>query len=165
VGKPLLGPPEILRIPAEGPPINVGRLDDDTQYLKFGFNEMTPHDTTKLPKEYLRQEIGVLHLFDSEGTHLCSEARLGHFNFDWDEDDWAWAELREMFGALWSKNRQKCDIFVKPFSVILNGVTHGLIYQAIQPEPDVNCPVFESVMLDPAHVMFHPPWDSGQWST
>jgi hypothetical protein len=82
----------------------------------------------------------------------------------WDEAcDNAWTQLQEMFAHLGPKNPRRCDINVKTFSVVLDGITHGLVYQAIQPEEDG--PVFEFVMLEPRDVMFHPPWDSGQWST
>ena len=64
----------------------------------------------------------------------------------WDE---AWrqgaeAQVRELFAPLRSKSPHRCDIYVKPFFCgHFDGVTHGLIYEAIQPEE--GGPVFESV--------------------
>jgi hypothetical protein len=68
-----------------------------------------------------------------------------------------------MFTPYRGKSPKRCDIFVKPFSVVIDGVTHGLVYRATQPEE--GGPVFEGVFLEPRDVMFHPPWESGEWST
>jgi predicted nucleic acid-binding protein len=75
----------------------------------------------------------------------------------------AHAEVRKMFDPYRNKNPKRSDILVKLFSIVLDGITHGLIYEKVRPEE--NGPEFEWVMLRPRDVMFHPPWDSGQWST
>ena len=49
------------------------------------------------------------------------------------------------------------------FSVVLDGVTHGLYYEHhVEPEEDDEG---EWVMLEPRDIMFHPPCDSGEYST
>jgi hypothetical protein len=107
----------------------------------------------------------VLHLFDADGNHLGSEARIG--GFDVEDPDKAChkaaLQLREMFTPVRGKNPKRCDIYVKPFSGVLDGVSHSLLYEANQPEEDG--PVFEYVTLEPLDIMFHPPWDSGEWSS
>ena len=146
----------------------MGRLGNGTQYMAFVTGAVPDGYVFNLDNKDWRKVkhwLGVLHLFDIEGKHLRSEVRLGGFDIEgWDEAcDKAWAEVHEMFTPLRSEAPKRCDIYVKPFSVVLDGVTHGLLYQAIQPEE--GGPVFESVMLEPRDVMFHPPWESGEWST
>jgi hypothetical protein len=96
---------------------------------------------------------------------LSSEAKLGGFDIE-DRDvagTKAWAELDKMLAQLKAKSPKLGDIWVKQFAVKIDGVTHSLLYEANQPEDDG--PVFESVMLEPHDIMFHPPWDSGEYST
>lgn len=164
----LFGPPDTLRIPAEGPIEFVGRLEDGTQYMTFITGAVPDGCLFNLDNEDWRKVkswIGVLHLFDAEGNHLRSEARLGGYDIEgWDKAcDKAWAQVREMFAPFRSKNPRRCDILVKPFSVAQDGITHGLVYETFKAEEEGR--VVEWVMLHPRDVMFHPPWDSGEWST
>ena len=166
--QPLFGPPKTFRIPAEGPIEYVGRLNDGTQYMAFV--------TGAFPDDYILNSdnddwqkvkcwIAVLHLFDSDGNHVKSEVRLGGFDIEGREvaGEKACEEVHAMFTPYRSKFLKRCDIFVKLFSLVIDGITHGLVYRATQPE---ECgPVFEGVFLEPRDVMFHPPWDSGEWST
>jgi hypothetical protein len=169
MGKLLLGRPEKLRIPAEGPIDFVGQLDDGTQYMTFVTGAVPDGFTFNLNDDDWRKVkswIAVLHLFDADGKHLQSEVKHGAYDIEggWDTaGKKADAELRTMFAPFRRKNPKRCDIHVRLFSVVLDGITHGLIYETEQPE---DCgPVFEWVMLLPRDVMFHPPWDSGEWST
>jgi hypothetical protein len=52
---------------------------------------------------------------------------------------------------------------LKWFSVVLDGVTHGL-FDGHHLDPDED---YEGkwVMPEPRDIMFHPPWDSGEYST
>jgi hypothetical protein len=164
----LFGPPGKLRIPAEGPIEYVGRLDDGTQYMTFITGALPDDYASNLyNKDWQRVKtwIGVLHLFDSDGNHESSEARLGGYDIEgWDEAcNKAWAAVHTMFAPFRNKHSERCDIYVRPFALVLDGITHGLVYRATQPEE--NGPVFEGVFLEPRDVMFHPPWDSGEWST
>ena len=105
-----------------------------------------------------------MHLFDADGNHLKSEARHAPYDIEgWDAAcEKAEAERSAMFIPWRGKKPQRCDISVKLFSVVIDGIAHGLICRAEQPEEDGT--VFEGVFLEPRDVMFHPPWDSGQWS-
>ncbi len=163
--QPLFGPPERLRIPAEGPIDYVGRLEDGTQYMSFVTGAWPDDYRFNEDWRKVKSWIGVLHPFDAEGNHLKSEARHGGYDIEgWDAAcEKAWAEVHAMLTPHRSKIPKRYDIFVKPFSLVINGITHGLVYQVTQ--SDENGPVYEGVFLEPSDVMFHPPWDSGEWST
>lgn len=161
----LFGPPDKLRIPREGPVDYVGRLEDGTQYMAFVSGAFPDGYVMNQEWRKVKEWLGVVHLFDAEGNHLRSDARLGGHDIDgWEEAcNRAWEQVHQMFTPLRTRNPQPGDIFVRPFSVVLGGVTHALRYQVDQYEE--GGPVFESVMLDPKDIMFHPPWDSGEWSS
>ena len=168
VGNSLYGPPEKLRIPEEGPVSYVGRMNDGTQYMSFISGAFPDDYRVNSDNEdwcKVKSWIGVLHLFGAEGNHLKSEARHGGYDIEgWDEGcDKAWAQVHAMFDPYRANWLKRCDIFVKPFSLVIDGITHGLVYRAT--EPDANGNVYEGVFLEPRDVIFHPPWDSGEWST
>jgi hypothetical protein len=136
-------------------------LSDGTQYL--GFVPPNGH-LFNLDNEDWRKVkswTAVLHLFDAKGNHLKSEAR--HRDYDIEGRDAAcgkaWAEVHAMFTPYYANEPKGCDIFVKSFSVVLDGITHSLLYRATQAEEGDR--VFEGVFLEPLGVMFHPPWDNG----
>jgi hypothetical protein len=168
VDQPILGPPKRLRIPADGPIEFVGRLEDGTQYMTFITGAVPDGFRFDLDNEDWRKVkcwIGVLHLFDPDGNHLRTEAIHGGYDTEGRDaaSEKAGEELRKILAPFREKNPTQCDIHVKLFSVVLDGITHGLIYGVGQPEEDG--PTFEWVMLEPRDVMFHPSWDSGEWST
>jgi hypothetical protein len=107
----------------------------------------------------------VLHLFDADGNHLSSEARLGGYDVEGRDvaGDQAWSELDTMLARLAPGKPQLCDIWVKQFCTVIDGITHSMHYETFKGEEDG--PVFECVMLEPRDIMFHPPWDSGEYST
>jgi formate hydrogenlyase regulatory protein HycA len=74
------------------------------------------------------------------------------------------AKLEEMIAGLGEV--EFCDIRVKPFRVTVGKVVHGLIYECVDAE-DSDDPgsTHEYVLLEPNDIMFHPPWDSGEYST
>jgi hypothetical protein len=173
VSEKLIGPPDTLRIPYEGLECArfncVGRCADGRQFMAFV--------TGAFPDDYDWQRIcdphnndwqtdkrwlAVFHLFDAEGHHVGSEARLGGYDSEgWEiAGDKARAELEKMLSHL-GPDVTMCDIYVKPFSVVIDGVTHGLSYNHFA-EGDFEC---ESMMLEPRDIMFHPPWESGEYST
>ena len=168
MAKALLGPPTKLHVPGEGPISYVGRLNDGTQYMTFVTGAVPDGYVFNLDNEDWRKVkswIGVLHLFDGEGNYLQSEARHGGYDMEgWDKAcAKADAEVHAMFTPYRAQGPKRCDIFVKLFSVVINGITHGLVYRAWEAEE--GGPKFEGVFLEPRDVMFHPPWDSGEWST
>jgi hypothetical protein len=57
-------------------------------------------------------------------------------------------------------NPKPGDINVKLFSVKVDEVTYGLIYE--EADEEKYC---EYVMLEPNDIIFQEPWDSGNYST
>jgi hypothetical protein len=54
---------------------------------------------------------------------------------------------------------------VRLFSVEIDGITHGLFYEQSEEELKQDEKNSEWVMLEPQDIMFHPPWDSSEYST
>ncbi len=158
-----------LRIPAKDGPIDIiGQLDDGTQIMAYVTGAFPDgyrinHDNEEWRK--VKRWLGVMHLFDARGNHVRSNVRMGGLDIEgWNQAaDKAWMYVREMLSLLQEHKPHSADIRVRLFSLSIDGITHGLIYRADQPEP--NGPVFEFVMLEPLDIMFHPPWDSGEWSS
>src|SRR5262249_45815035 len=158
VGKALIGPPDLLRIPLdEGRFDCVGRLDDGTQFMAFGtgcFPDRYVINPGNDDWQKIKRWIAVLHLFDADGNHLHSEARLGGYDIEGWEEAWGKVdvELRKLLAPLRKKNPQLCDIYIKLFSVVVDGVTHGLFYtHHVEPEENFET---EWVMLEPRDIMF-----------
>jgi len=110
----------------------------------------------------------VIHRFDADGTHIGSDTRVGGFDIEGREvaGDKAIAQLRDMFGEMVSEGQPEfCDVWVRPFAVEIDGVTHGLFYEHYVEEQGGERYEDEYVMLEPRDIMFHPPWDSGSYST
>jgi hypothetical protein len=163
----LFGPPNTLRIPNDDHRFeHVGYLADGTQFMACVTGAFPdsyrghPSDDAASWRRAKRW-MAVLHLFDADGNHKSSEAKLGGFDIDAGEK--AFAELARMLRSLKEQGATQSDIWVRQFSIQIDSVTHSLLYSAEQPEAD--CPVLECVMLEPRDIMFHPPWDSGQYST
>jgi hypothetical protein len=165
----LFGKPEKLRIPPdEGRFDYVGHLADGTQLMGFitgAFPDDYVIDSGEDGWRKIKRWIAVLHLFDAEGSHLSSQSRVGGYDIEgWDEAcEKAHAELRRMLEPLRAKDFRSGEINVRLFSVTLDGVTHGLNYtHHVVPEDDFEG---EWVMFEPRDFMFHPSWDSGEYST
>jgi hypothetical protein len=167
VSEQLFGPPDRLRIPGDGPVEYVGRLDDGTQYMSFVTGAAPDGYVFNDDWRKVNSYVAVLHLFDLEGNHQRSDVKHGGFDIDGRQMacDKAWAERHAMFTPYRGMNPQRCDIFVKLFSVVNNGITHGLVYRACPSEENGTGPTIEGVFLEPRDIMFHPPWDSADWST
>jgi hypothetical protein len=165
----LVGPPDRLRIPQDGHRFEyVGRLPDGRQFMGFVTGAFPDGaklnwDTDEWRK--VKRWMAVLHLFSADGSYLNSEVRLGGLDVEGRgiASAKAWEQLDKMLAALGPGDPELCDIWVKQFSVNIDGVTHSLFYH--QHQADEDGPIFESVMLDPRDIMFHPPWDSGEYST
>jgi len=145
---------------------HVGRTDDRIQFMGYV--------TYASPKFYHTQErtpegqvivrentncFAVLHRFDTAGRHLGTDVERVNGTRDSGERDWA--KLEEMIAGLGGVNFG--DIRVRPFRVEVGGVVHGLIYECQRWVEDGE--EHEYVMLEPNDIMFHPPWDSGDYST
>ena len=165
----LVGPPEKIRIPQDEHRFEyVGHLADGRQFMAFVTGAFPDGvklnwDTDEWRK--VKSWSAVLHLFDAEGNHLSSEARLGGYDVEGRDVavDKAWSNLENMLAQLGPGRRELGEIWVRQFSATLDGVTHSLLYEAFKGEE--NDPVVECVMLQPRDIMFHPPWDSGEYST
>ena len=91
---------------------------------------------------------------------LTAASGLGGFEIDCESAiDKAWDEFSDILENLWNMNPKPCDINVRLFSVKDDGVTYGLIYEEVEEE------YCEYVMLEPNDIMFHKPWNSGEYST
>ena len=125
------------------------------------------------PPEYLqanwdrhKQWYAVLHRFDDEGNHIGSEIWSGGSTHAGQDAaiGRALRKLEEMRQGL--GNVELCDIDVKPFAVEVDGYLFGLIYELKNYDDPANPEgTYEFVMLEPNDIMFHPPWDSGEWSS
>jgi hypothetical protein len=162
--------PEKLRIPLDEHRFEcVGRFPDGTQFMA----DVTAAFPTGM-KYYLGDDwrtkkkwLAVIHLFDADGNHVRSDARLGAFDFEGRDvaGDKAFALLQQTLADLLAGEPKLCDVWVKPFSVEIDGVTYGLFYEQSEEDPEEGSERTEWVMLEPQDVMFHPPWDSGEYST
>ncbi|QOV87447.1 hypothetical protein [Humisphaera borealis] len=166
--------PDKLRIPYEdgdyGRFTSVGRLPNGTQFMAFvtgAFPTGQEHylgDDWKTKKRWL----AVIHRFDADGNHIGSESRLGAFDIEGRDvaGEKASEHLKTMCGELMQAGEPEfCDVWVKPFAVELDGVTYGLIYEHHLEEYDGIREASECVMLQPQDIVFHQPWDSGEYST
>jgi formate hydrogenlyase regulatory protein HycA len=163
--------PDKLRIPqGEGRFEDIGRFPDGTQF--YGCVTGAFPGGVKYPPptdEWMRKKrwLAVVHLFDAEGNHLRTDCRLGGMDGEGREaaGENAYQKLQLLLGELVETkgDPEFQDIWVRPFRVEVEGVVFGLMY-----EPDEDCPEDPNagcVMLEPQDVMFHPPWDSGEYST
>jgi hypothetical protein len=169
VEQSLVGPPQTIRIPQDERRFEyVGRLPEGRQFMAFvtgAFPDGVKLDWDTEEWQKVKRWMAVLHLFDADGNRLSTEVRLGGFDIEGRDvaGDKAWTQLDKMLAGLGPGKPELGEIWVKQFRVSIDGVTHSLLYEQDQPEEDG--PVFEYVMLEPRDIMFHPPWDSGEYST
>jgi hypothetical protein len=158
--------PALLRIPLdEGRFENVGRLLNGKQFMAYVTGGMPDGMKYPMNEEQAQHKkwLAVIHRFDADGNHLDSEARLGALDTEGRDvaGQKAWAQLSEMYDRLTTDGEPVfCDINVKLFSVKIDDITHGLFYEQDEEEPES-----EWVMLEPCDIMFHPDWDSEEYST
>jgi hypothetical protein len=126
-----------------------GRLDDDSLFMAFVTGECADGEE--------RRWVAVLHLFDADGNHLGSEARIGgHDCIGIDvAGERADAELARLVAPILPRVKQVGDVFIRPFGVVLNEVLHGLIYDD----------GYEAAIFHPRDVWFYFPWDTGEYDT
>jgi hypothetical protein len=108
----------------------------------------------------------VLHRFDADGNHLATEAQYGGTTASGERE--ANKEARRFLEAMLASlgPYDACDICVRLFRVEIDGYVFGLVYHCEDADdPDESDAVCEYVMLEPNDIMFHPPWDSGEFST
>ena len=153
-------PPEVIRIaPDDSHFAHVGIFADGTQFLAF-VTGANPGGGFPVPGEpNLKQWLAVVHLFDEDGAHLSTSVRLGGLDAEGRRvaQEKAADELDTLLDELVERRPSSTDIWVRPFALTIDGVKHGLVFEA---EGDS-----EWVMLWPRDLMFHPPWDSGEYSS
>ena len=168
-----------LRIPYEASEYGrfqyVGRFDGDKQFMAFVTGAM-PGEEPYPPLESNAYEkkrwLAVIHIFDEDGRHLRSESRLGGLDRDGRDAacERAWSELGGLFTELGIASAEPADIYIREFRVNLDDVIHELVYEEEDEENEEAEQDEEEtergwVMLWPNDIMFHPPWDSGDYST
>jgi formate hydrogenlyase regulatory protein HycA len=170
--------PEIVLVPHEDFECTrfslVGQYGDGNQFMAFVTGAF-PQDwwgSGRSP-EYLRNHwpehkrwYAVLHRFGPDGEHLGTDARSGGTTAEGEDAaiDRANKELEAMLASVTPFH--PCDIRVKPFGIETDGYLFGLVYR-IENAEDPNDPerILESVTLEPNDIIFHPPWDTGEYST
>jgi hypothetical protein len=163
--------PDKLRIPLDDHHFeNVGHLPNGTQFMAFVTGAFPTGMKYYLGDDwqYRKKWLADIHRFDAEGNHIATDSRLGAFDIEGRQvaGDKAFAHLQEMYNEMTAAGEPEFgDIHVKLFSVEIDGVTHGLFYQQSEEEPEEGEERGEWVMLEPRDIMFHPPWDSGEYST
>jgi hypothetical protein len=172
-------PPDRLRIPYEDFEEDrfnlVGRYSGGNQFMAFVTGAFPKDRPSRhgLP-EYIRSVwedhnkrwYAVLHRFGPSGEHLGTEARCGGTTASGQARaiERADRELALMLESV--QPYESSDIEVKPFSVEIDGYFFGLVYSCENADdPDDPERIVEYVMLQPNDVMFHPPWDSGEYSS
>jgi hypothetical protein len=147
----------------------VGRLADGSQFLAFVTGAFPTGETYYTGDDWRQKKrwLAVVHRFDADGGHIGSETRLG--GLDREGRDVAGAKafalLEGLLAEMAGGGAILCDIRVRLFSVEIGGVTHGLFYEQSDWEPEDGEEREEWVMLEPWDILFHPPWDSGEYST
>lgn len=152
----------------------VGRYGGGNQFMAFVTGAF-PRDwwSGSHSPQYLRNQwaghkrwYAVLHRFGPAGEHLDTEAHSGGTTASGEVEaiDRADRELTFMLESV--KPYDLRDIRVKPFGVEVDGYFFGLVYtNENMGDPDNPEAMNEYVMLEPNDIMFHPPWDSGEYST
>jgi hypothetical protein len=126
-----------------------GLLDDGTLFVAFVTGEQADGEE--------RRWVAVVHQFDADGNHLRSESRIGGYDSigieaAWERSD---AELAQLVRPILPRVKQPGDVFIRTFEVSLNGVPHGLIYDA----------GYEAAIFCPRGEWFYFPWDTGDYDT
>jgi hypothetical protein len=148
----------------------VGRLPDGAQFMAFVTGAFPTGQKYYLGDDWQcrKKWLAVLHRFDTDGNHTGTETRLGGYDVEGRDTsgEKAFGHLQDMLVELAAGGRPElCDIWVRMFSVEIDGVTHGLFYEQSEEEPEPGEERGEWVMLEPWDIMFHPPWDSSEYST
>jgi hypothetical protein len=144
---------------------HVGTYGDGHQYMayltyadpKYFWTEEPAIDGQPVFKQHTNC-FAVLHQFDAMGNYVGSDVRRVNGILESEEADWT--KFEELIASLGP--HEPCDILVKLFSIEFDGILHGLVYESDTYEEGK---LSEWVMLYPRDIMFHPPWDSGEYST
>lgn len=170
------GPPTRVRIArGEGRFPNVGRLLDGTQFLAFAVTTF-PTDYQYRESDWLqvKRVQAVAHYFDPDGQHLRTDVRIGGVEADENATAKAFGYLNamhdELVVACGGAEPEYGDIWVQLFSIDIDGIRYALRYERHEYEDpaeaeEMGGPGYESVVLEPQDVVFHPPWNNGGYDT
>jgi hypothetical protein len=90
--------------------------------------------------------------------------RLGGVEADDRAGDMAFGHLYAIYDELAANGKPEFgDIWVQCFSVGIDGIRYELRYERCEDGDEEDW--YESVQFWPWDIMFHPPWDSGEYST
>ena len=112
--------------------------------------------------------VAVVHQFDPAGNHIRTDTRLGGVDLIGQQaaGDKAFAHLQDLYDEFTVDGQPDfCDIWIRLFSIEIEDVTYGLFYEQSEDEPENGEERSDWVILEPRDIMFHPPWDSGEYST
>lgn len=160
--------PEKLRIPYEpgdwGSFRHIGTLSDGRLFLAgvtSAFPGPYPYRHIRGDWRNHKRWLAVLHTFDSDGMYLASDVRLGGLESEGRDvaGNKAAVALTEILSPL---TYELTDIAIRVFETEVEGIHYSLKYES--GTDDAGEP-WEWVMLFPNAIMFHPPWDSGLYST
>lgn len=148
----------------------IGRMSHGTQFMAFVTGAFPTGDEYYSGNDWQlkKQWLGVLHQFDAAGNHIGTNAALGGFEIEGPEVACkrAFNELQAMLANLSAGSEINfCDIWVRLFSIEYQCITHGLFYEQADASHERGEERAEWVMLQPCGIMFHPPWDSGEYSS
>jgi hypothetical protein len=141
----------------------IGKFADGRQFMAFGTGAY-PGEKRIAPanwKDVKRWIVGI-HIFDAEGNHLTSEARLICFAR---EESQLYTKLDTMFPALLNDYQITpdlyCDIWIKPFRTVIDDIYYEFVYK----HEDIDGEIYEQMALYPTDVVFYPPWDDGRYDS
>jgi hypothetical protein len=160
------GPPSRLRIARDEHRFtNAGRLADGSQFMAgvvgaFPEGHRVNHEDWQAVKRWQ----AVCHHFDADGRHLRTDVRLGGVEADDRHSDNAFRHLHAIYDELAAGGEPEFgDVRVQLFSVEIDGMRYELRYERCEDGDEEDW--YESVMFRPWDILFHPPWDSGEYST
>lgn len=143
----------------------VGQFEDGRQFMAFGVGAFPGENHYAIPENWreVKRWIAVLHLFDADGNHIRTEARLVGF----DQEGAAvyhkiLLTLDNLLSEFGLEHAELGDIEVKPFSIEIDEIYYGLVYEQEVGEDGTE---YESATLWPNNCMFYPPWNDGSYDT
>jgi hypothetical protein len=165
--------PEKVLLPAEPGGVSTfefnGRLPNGEQVMAYVGSRTG--DTYPVTKAFVRR-TAVLFRFDPDGVlRSCEFATTAHGG-DYIEQDSerSYRKARELLHELVEKVKTEgwvsADILVRPFHVVVDGLSTGLIYSTDgEDEGEESDDSPEEVRLIPFGKIFHRPWTNGEYDT
>jgi hypothetical protein len=137
----------------------VGKFSDGRQFMAF--------ETGAFPQGYalsddwldVKRWLAVIHIFDADGNHLESEARLNRYARD------EKLLTDEVFNKLLADYQidasMYCDIWIRAFHIVIDDIKYEFVYEEYQAGDTIH----EQMALSHPDVVFYPPYDNGLYDT